>query len=391
MNILYVLNDTYVLGGASKSFLTLIESVLLHGDTPIVVTPNNKGIAKTLQQMGVEIIAVPYRNNTYPDLRNFMEASLFLPRLVMRRWLIRKAVQRVYEQVKSRDIHLVHTNVSVIDLGERVARKLGVPHIYHIREYGDMDFNFHYYPCSKAFHQRLSQNYTICITQAIQKHHYQFGNPKSTVVYNGITMGTEGKAQALPSQPYFLYAGRIEEAKGLKDLVIAYAQFATARRADTPSLIIAGSVTDRKFYQNITQYLEREDVKDKVIFLGPREDIGHLMSHAIATIVPSRFEGFGRCLPEAMLCGCITIGRDTAGTKEQYDNGLQLTGKEIGYRFHNTNELAQCLEQVCVTSEAELNDIRKRAIQTINKYYTPQKYTDAIIQLYENVKRERNL
>ncbi len=390
MNILYVLNDTYLLGGATKSFLTLIESVLRHGHTPIVVTPDEKGIAVTLRQMGVEIIAVPYRNNTYPDCRNLTEALLFLPRLAGRRWLIRKAIQRVYGQIKSRDIALVHTNVSVVDVGERVARKLGVPHIYHIREYADLDFDFHYYPSSKAFHKQLSQSYTICITHAIQEHHHQAGNHKSMVVYNGITMEEEKKAQALPTAPYFLYAGRVEEAKGLMDLVIAYTKFAKSGETDIPILAVAGTVTDVNFYKKIAQYLELKNVRNKAVFLGPRQDIGHLMRHAIATIVPSRFEGFGRCLPEAMLCECITIGRDTAGTKEQYDNGLQFTGKEIGFRFRNTNELALRLIQVCTTSKAELQDMRERARQTINKYYTQQQYTGTIIQLYEDIKRESN-
>ncbi|HCZ23128.1 MAG TPA: hypothetical protein DHU72_07075, partial [Rikenellaceae bacterium] len=129
MNILYVLNDTYLLGGATKSFLTLIKSVLRKGHTPIVVTPDKKGVAATLRQMGVKIIAVPYRNNTYPDCRNFTDAILILPRLAGRRWLIHNAVQKVYEQVKAQNIALVHTNVSVVDVGERVARMLGVPHI----------------------------------------------------------------------------------------------------------------------------------------------------------------------------------------------------------------------------------------------------------------------
>lgn len=390
MNILYVLNDTYLLGGATKSFLTLIESVLRKGHNPIVVTPDGKGVAATLRQMGVKVIVVPYRNNTYPDCRNFSESILFLPRLAGRRWLIHKAVQKVYEQVKTQNIALVHTNVSVVDVGEQVARMLDVPHIFHIREYADLDFNFHYYPSSKAFHKRLSRNYTLCITHAIQEHHHLTGNPKSMVVYNGINMEEEKETHALPPSPYFLYAGRIEEAKGLMELITAYAEFAQGGDTDIPVLAVAGAVTDTNFYKNIAQYLEQKDVRHKTIFLGPRQDIGHLMRHAIATIVPSRYEGFGRCLPEAMLCGCITIGRDTAGTKEQYDNGLQFTGKEIGFRFHNTDELILCLKEVCNTNNAELQDMRERATRTINEYYTQKRYTDTIIHLYENIKRESN-
>ena len=113
MNILYILHSTYPLGGASKSFLTLIKGVQEQGHTPIVVAPDEEGVAITLRQMGVEVITIPFRTNTYPDLRNAKEAILFLPRLVARRILIHKAVNTVYNLVKSKKIAMIHSNVSV--------------------------------------------------------------------------------------------------------------------------------------------------------------------------------------------------------------------------------------------------------------------------------------
>ena len=390
MNILYVLNSTYALGGATKSFLTLIEAVRQQGHTPIVVAPDNEGVATMLQQMGVEVIAVNYRNNTYPDLRHTKDALLFLPRLAARRWLIHKAVNAVYEQVKDRHIALVHTNVSVVDVGEKVAQRLAVPHIYHIREYADADFNFHYYPSSGAFHRRLAAQHTFCITRAIQQYHHLAGNPLSQVVYNGIKPPVEKAEGEVPQAPYFLYAGRVEQTKGLLDLVQAYTQFVAHRGAEAPLLVVAGEVVEPTYYEKITQYLTDKGVKNKTVFLGPRRDIGALMRHAVATIVPSHFEGFGRCLPEAMMCGCITIGRDTAGTKEQLDNGLRLTGEEIGYRFHDVDELTQRLETVAKATPQALEAMRQRAHQTVAHYYTQQRYTESIIHLYERIYRERN-
>ena len=173
MNILYILHSTYPLGGASKSFLTLIKGVQEQGHTPIVVAPDKEGVAITLRQMGVEVITIPFRTNTYPDLRNAKEAILFLPRLVARRILIHKAVNTVYNLVKSKKIAMIHSNVSVVDVGERVAKRLGIPHIYHIREYADVDFGLHYFPSSKTFHKQLAANYAICITKAIQRHHHR--------------------------------------------------------------------------------------------------------------------------------------------------------------------------------------------------------------------------
>ena len=58
-------------------------------------------------------------------------------------------------------------------------------------------------------------------------------------------------------------------------------------------------------------------------------------------IVPSIFEGFGFITAEGMANGCVVLGRNTAGTKEQFDNGVKMTGKEIGVRFIDDNEMLQ--------------------------------------------------
>lgn len=48
----------------------------------------------------------------------------------------------------------------------------------------------------------------------------------------------------------------------------------------------------------------------------------------MALIVPSPFEAFGLITAEAMFNKCLVIGRDTAGTKEQFDNGQKNRTKK---------------------------------------------------------------
>lgn len=53
------------------------------------------------------------------------------------------------------------------------------------------------------------------------------------------------------------------------------------------------------------------------------------MNRATALIVPSPFEAFGLITAEAMFNKCLVIGKDTAGTKEQFDNGQKNTIKKL--------------------------------------------------------------
>ena len=63
------------------------------------------------------------------------------------------------------------------------------------------------------------------------------------------------------------------------------------------------------------------------------------MRQAKAIIIPSHNEGFGRCMPEAMFNGCLCIGHDTGGTKEQMDNGTEATGEDIALRYQTEDQL----------------------------------------------------
>ena len=58
MTVLYVLISTDPFGGATKSFLTLLQAVLKAGVNAIVVVPDTNGIYDTLREMGVKVIVV---------------------------------------------------------------------------------------------------------------------------------------------------------------------------------------------------------------------------------------------------------------------------------------------------------------------------------------------
>ena len=384
MNIVYILSATTPFGGATKSFLTLLLPFVEKGIKPIVVVPDTKGIYKDLNDANIETIAIKYRPNTYPDLNKAKDWILFLPRLIARRYINRIAVQKLTKVFRHSNISLIHTNVSVIDIGYRVANKLQIPHIYHVREYGDIDFGKHYFPTWASFHHTLHAptSYSICITKGIQRHHGLENERKSLVIYNGIS----NKKQLCNQQEknYFLYAGRIEPAKDLLFLLQAYKEYKKVAPHPTP-LWIAGGVSDSMYYQKIQDFIACHQLQDSIIFLGPRSDIDTIMQEAKAIIIPSRFEAFGRCMAEAMFNGCIVTGRNTGGTKEQFDNGIAQTGKEIGLRFSSIEDLQQQLQKLDTLSPIEKKNLRENAFKAVASLYSEDTYIQQIYHFYQDI------
>ena len=136
---------------------------------------------------------------------------------------------------------------------------------------------------------------------------------------------------------------------------------------------------------SIKQQAIDNKVDDRVRFLGYRSDVGELMSKAKSVIMSSPFEGFGFVTVEAMYNGAIVIGRDNAGTKEQFDNGLSFSGREIGLRYSTTNELIRLMIEVDTKGKAYYRDMLISAQEVVCSHYGISHHNEQILNIYKNV------
>lgn len=385
MNVLYILHSSDALDGASKSFLSLLKGLMDKGIHPMVVLPEKGEINRVLQDMGVPCLVLTYRPQAYPRSQTFTQRLLFLPRLLARIYVNYKASKQLARFMQGKNISLVHTNVGVVNIGFKAAQKLGIPHIYHIREYGDLDFGIHYFPQKETFRKQFSSagSYSICITRAIQQYLGLEGLTSSRVIYDGL-LSSESVILPKEEDKYFLFAGRIEPAKGLDILLQAY-HLCRQNGHELPPLWVAGRVGQVFFNNYIHDLIERYQLTDTVRFLGERKDITALMAQARALIVPSRSEGFGLCMPEAMNQHCLAIAFDSAGSKEQLDNGKQLTGEEIALRFKSVEQLADLLDMVSRTDPIEFKEMKDRAYRAVQTLYTSEVYVNNVFHFYQEI------
>ena len=344
MTVLYVLISTDPFGGATKSFLLLLQGVLKSGVKAIVVVPDANGIYDTLCGMGVKVIVVSSKGNTWTGARTLKHKILYVPRQLGRVVVNNLAHRKIEKLLRDEIIDIIHSNNTVTDLGRHLAECRKIPHLYHVREYGDKDFGLRYFPTNRSFHKYLNTSnvYTVCITKDIQKHHGLLNNPNSRVIYNGIIDCFSDDNLKLDGRDILLYAGRIEPTKGLLDLVQAYAIYLGQVERPLP-LVVAGEVFDVCYKKKVDDFIYNNKLNDYISFIGKCSDMPALYKKAKAIVISSEFEGFGRCMPEAMSYGCIVIGHDTGGTKEQFDNGLTLTGRDIGFRYNDSEKLVNSL------------------------------------------------
>ena len=89
-----------------------------------------------------------------------------------------------------------------------------------------------------------------------------------------------------------------------------------------------------------------------------------------------------------MFYGTLVIGRNTAGTKEQFDNGVKYSGDEIGLRFLTIDDLVKCMQNAI---KNDYNDYIKRANATVNVLYSFETFQNKINEIIEKHEGASNI
>ncbi len=115
---------------------------------------------------------------------------------------------------------------------------------------------------------------------------------------------------------YIFYIGRIEKKKNIINLISAYSNLIDKNKDITERLFLVGTAD---FGFDEVKYLIRQyNLTDKVIIPGwvDEEDLPTLYSGASLFVFPSKYEGFGIPLLQAMACGIPVAASSVASIPE---------------------------------------------------------------------------
>lgn len=123
-------------------------------------------------------------------------------------------------------------------------------------------------------------------------------------------------------RPYFLYLGRHDPYKNLSRLITAFANLKNCRDYN---LFIAGT-KDSRFTPLLQQQVSELNLTQQVKFLDyiSYQELPVLLSHALALVFPSLWEGFGLPVLEAMACGTPVITSNLSSLPEVTGNAAIL-------------------------------------------------------------------
>ncbi|MDE6273351.1 MAG: glycosyltransferase family 4 protein [Muribaculaceae bacterium] len=384
MKILFIFHYSRLKGGANISGLNLVRELKALGHELEVIVPADGDLCSELEMSGIEYNVIPFRT-AWPYTIGSTESYVkFFPRAIRNNITNRRALGRIVKRAEKFKPDIIHSNSSVISIGAKAAKKLGIPHVTHFREFGFRDTGFVDWHIPNIVSSRGQFN--IAISKDIAKFHNLTGD-RSIVIYNGIyprSAYAEKLKSHSPKGNYLLYVGGIYEAKGIDDLLEAYSRLDAETRRNHP-LWLAGASNSDRYESRMRQKAIDLGIDKDIRWLGQRRDVAELMKNAKALIVASYAEAFGRIMAEAAFNGCPVIARDACGLHEQFENGVELTGKEIGFRFNTVEELSMQIQRVLNSSPDDLKEMLDAGYTTALKLYTNESNAEAVTDFYNTI------
>ena len=367
LKVLYISNEDRTVGGSSLSLKAMLES--LKGQVEPVILFRKEGPACALfRSEGWQCEVIPFRRATFHS-KGLMRLLRFIPH-----WITTSRIQcRCVREAEKRfaDVQLVHDNSGAVDIGIRIAKALGVPHVWHIREYLDLGVHTTPFPSWKHWKMELfSSDAVITISPGLHSH-LGLENHKNGICIPDAVCSSEDSVIVPEKGKYVAFvAGSVSRIKRPDEAIRIFA----AAGAEGHVLKIVGSI-EEDYKSELLKLAEGLGVAKQLEFHPFTIDIKGLLSKAAAVLICTDFEGMGRVGVEAMFFGCPVIARNSGGSADIFADGR-------GYLYKDPGAGATALKTVLAAFPQETAENAQRyAIETFAIEY----YGNKIIDVYNSV------
>jgi glycosyltransferase involved in cell wall biosynthesis len=367
--------------GANRCLLSLTQGLKEKGVEPIVFLPKEGPVEDKLRQNGTAHRTIPY-SSWVSKQWNFKRAlRKTLGNLVCSR--------RLAKSLAPLGISLVHSNSSVTNIGAFVASRLKVPHVWHMREFGDLDYGIRPEWGRKLFLGSIRRADAIVFISATLRSHFWERNPppNAHVIYDGIARKEEFKARRVEATqrrgakacgtPFtFILVGLFQPQKG-QDIAIRALYLAQKWHPDL-RLWLVGSGSEA-YVERCRALAAELGIAPKVKFFGFLDDPNPLYREADCGLTCSQSEAFGLVTAEAMSFCRPVIGFRGGATPELVKPG------ETGLLYSGGHEeLAACMDKMA-SSPNWCSELGEKAFSLVSHSFSTEEHSETVFSQYQDV------
>jgi len=364
--------------GANRSLLLLLKGLQGKNIGLMVFAPEDGPLFKELDKL-----KIPYKKIKYlpwMGVRNkifFLKSPLrFLVNMLVLPLLLINAVKFKPS--------FIYTNSSTTPVGIYLSLILHLPHIWHVRELGKLDYDLDYDFGKKYFYFFMHKSDAIiCISQFVKTSVFK-GDWKNVSVINNAVYSNNEVEKINTNKPVkkddtvnFLMMSLIHPSKGIHDAIKAIKKV----KADNSNvkLIICGGVEDEQYKKQLDELVVKLKLSENVSFTGFIENPVEMYKMADAVLVCSRNEAWGRVAAEAMIFEKPVIGFKRGGTTEI------ITRNVNGLLYTNIDELVSCMKTV-IHNNKLVNELVINAKNYAQKF-SSEENTNKVLKIISKVKK----
>ncbi|MCB0329563.1 MAG: glycosyltransferase [Bdellovibrionales bacterium] len=372
MKVLYVCHiaNRY---GANRSLIEMLIELIPLGISPHVVVPKQDSLLSDLEDNKIPFSITPIDWWVEPtdSRRSTRQIEEFLSQ---------SPSHELLEIAAKCKPDLVHTNSGVTAEGFHLARHLQLPHIWHLREMGELDYGLSFsYDKAACVEILLSSSACICNSQATQKAYFGDIPPTNCIVlHNPVRPPSPplNQRRLRRDKIQLLTMGHMSKFKGHHHAISALATL--LRRGVHCSLTIVGGGLGE--YRDYCVQLSKElKVEHLITFAGDVSEPWSYFQDADIFLHCATNEAFGRVTVEAILARCPVVARASGGTPEI------ITNRENGFLFNDPDEIPQLIQQV--TQTPNLTAITENGYQQAVERFDPAFHAKKVRDLYTSIAR----
>lgn len=379
MKVLYITHATDLFG-ANRSMLQMIRELMVnHKVEPFIVFPRIFDKKARCIKNVCEELHIPYLEHRMTNFKRHNNASLIekLYFIIVQSY----CVIHLFWLLRQYSFDLVHSNSSVNDTGAYISLHKNLPHIWHLREFGDQDFNL--YSCLGSKYEKWiykKAKFFIAISSAIKERFKQvIDENKINLIYNGVLpLGENYSSDHNSKQIRFCIVGRVEENKNQLEALHAINEL-RKKNIEGFKLYIIGK-EDAIYVSLLRDYIQQNNLEDYCVLMGVRYDVPDLLKTMDVGLMLSTCEAFGRVTVEYMMQNLAVIVTNTGANPEIVNNNVDGLVYELG----DSHMLAECMRRLIIDRELLINLAQNGQHKALNKFQSSQN-SDNVYALYTKV------
>lgn len=300
MKILQVI-PYFCFGGAETMCENLTYALMAMGHEVTVVSlyQQRTPISERMEESGVKIL--------YLDKKLGLDLSM-VPKLM-----------RIMRQEKP---DAVHTHLDVIKYAVAAARLSGVKRCVHtVHNVAHEEAEGCLQKIINTVYFKLGWSVPVALSPEVLRtivSFYGLKEAKVPMIYNGVDL-----EKCCPKEDYclsdpacLLHIGRFNEQKNHEGLLEAFS--IVVKRYPNCCLRLIG---DGSLQEKMEAYTQELGIRDKVSFLGTRNNVYPFLREADVFLLPSKFEGMPMTIIEAMGTGLPIVASAVGGVPDMLEDG----------------------------------------------------------------------